>query len=81
MEPIGLIALARKQRGTPRVAMIRPAREGPTTAAVLKMVELSAIALSRSSRPTSSIMKDCRVGTSKELTDPTTAAATSTIQN
>jgi len=72
--------LARKQIGTPTAAMIRPAIDGPMTAAALKTDELRAIAFMRSWRPTISIRKDWRAGTSNRLMVPVAAAATRTIQ-
>ncbi len=51
--------------------MMMPAMAGPSRRPPLTMVELSAIALLRSSRPfTIRTMNDCRAGMSKELTTP-----------
>ena len=47
--------------------------------AVLNAAELSAMALPRSSLPTISTTKDCRVGMSKALMIPNTPARASTI--
>ena len=53
------------------ITLIRtPAIAGPTTRAPLKIIELSAIALGKSSRPTISTTKVWRAGMSKAVTRP-----------
>ncbi len=47
---------------------------GPATRAPLNIEELSAIAFNKSSRPTISIRKDCRAGTSNAFTVPSSVA-------
>jgi hypothetical protein len=57
------------------ITLIRtPATAGPTTRAPLKIIELSAIALGKSSRPTISTTKVWRAGMSKAVTRPLIAA-------
>ena len=57
------------------ITLIRtPAMAGPITRAPLKIIELSAIALGKSSRPTISTTKVWRAGMSKAVTRPLTAA-------
>ena len=48
---------------------------GPATRAPLNIEELSAIAFSKSSRPTISIRNDCRAGTSNAFTVPSSVAS------
>ena len=74
-----LSELIRKHSCTPRKPINSPATAGPTTAAPLNTEELSAIAFMRSSRPTISIEKAWRAGTSKTLMRPTMKAAARTI--
>ena len=60
--------------------MTAPATAGPITRAALKADELSAMALTRSSFPTSSTMKACRAGMSNAFTRPRNAASAATCQ-
>ena len=57
-----------------------PATAGPTTRAALNIEEFRAMALTRSSLPTISTMKDWRVGMSKALTTPSREASAITFQ-
>ena len=70
--PRKLTVLTAKHAALPNVAMRPPAITGPTIRERLKTEELSAMALTRSSRPTISIMNDWRIGTSKALNVPRT---------
>ncbi len=56
--------------------MANPAIAGPTTRAPLKIEEFSAIAFIRSSFPTISFKKACRMGMSNALTMPARNAIT-----
>jgi hypothetical protein len=65
-----LAVFSAKQAVLPNVASKAPAMTGPTIRVMLKMEELSAMALPRSSRPTISIMNAWRIGTSKATQVP-----------
>ena len=54
--------LSRKPMKRPTRAMRMPATAGPTMRAALKDTEFKPTALATRPRPTSSMMKDCRVG-------------------
>ena len=69
-----------KHQASPTAAIITPATDGPTTRARLNMIELSATALCRSSRPTISTVKDWRVGTSMAFSRPNIRASAATCQ-
>ena len=58
--------------------MTSPPIPGPTIREALKMLELSAIALGSSARPTISMVNACRAGVSKTSTVPYAAASRST---
>ena len=73
-------ALSQKHPASPTEARRMPAAAGPSTRAVLKAIELRAMALERSSRPARSIVKVCRAGRSKALITPKTTPRASTIQ-
>jgi hypothetical protein len=60
----------------PHSASVTPATAGPTTRAALNVAELSAMALTRSSRGTSSAANACRTGISTALTRPRNMAST-----
>src|SRR6185437_1853697 len=66
--------LSAKHHLGPSVPMTIAAIDGPMTRAKLKPAELSAIASTRSSRPTSSTMKLCRAGISNALIVPLSVA-------
>ena len=68
--------LAKKHQPSPTVATTMPAIAGPTIRALLNIDEFSPIAFSRSSRPTMSIRKACRAGTSNAFTTPSSDART-----
>ncbi len=57
-----------------------PPTAGPAATAALNIVEFRAIAFVKSSRPTISITKDCRAGTSKAFTTPSENARTMICQ-
>ncbi len=57
-----------------------PATAGPKNLPRLKMVEFNAMAFGRSSLPTSSMKKDCLVGTSRVFTIPRSVARINTCQ-
>jgi hypothetical protein len=63
-------ALRTKHHPGPKSEYVTPPRAGPNAKAALNIVELSAIALVRSSRVTISSTKDCRAGASKALAIP-----------
>jgi hypothetical protein len=64
-----------KLLATPKMAIVTPATAGPMTREILKEVELRAMALTRSSRGTSSATKAWRTGHSTALTNPATSAS------
>ena len=64
-----------KQAPTPTAATITPPAAGPTTRAALKRLELSAIALGSSSRPTIWNVSACRAGASSTRTMPRSAVS------
>jgi hypothetical protein len=68
--------LSAKQGTTPTVAIMIPARAGPSTRAVWTSTLLRLTALTTRSAPTSSITKLCRVGLSIASTAPRAKAAT-----
>ena len=72
--------MTRKQAAVPAVATITPAIAGPMTRAALKVREFSAMALSRSSRPTISTTNDWRAGMSSAFAVPSSSAAVITCQ-
>ncbi len=72
--------MTRKQAAVPAVATITPATAGPMTRAALKVSEFSAMALSRSSRPTISTTNDWRAGMSSAFAVPSSSAAVITCQ-
>jgi hypothetical protein len=72
--------LPRKHQPSPTAATSSPATAGPTTRAPLNIEELSAMALTRSSRPTISTTNDCRAGMSNALVTPSSAAITKRCQ-
>jgi hypothetical protein len=72
--------LKAKAMPSPIQATTRPATAGPTLRAALKIEELSAIAFSKSSRPTISTVNDWRAGASKALATPSRKASTNTCQ-
>src|SRR3989441_875413 len=65
---------------TPTLAMTRPAAAGPTIRAPLNAAELSATALTTSSRPTVSFTNDCRTTLKSVLARPAHTARTPTCQ-
>ncbi len=66
-----LTPFKKKHQPSPIHAIAKPAIAGPTTRAPLKMEELSAMALGKSSFPTICTKKACRMGTSNAFTIPT----------
>jgi hypothetical protein len=68
------MALMPKGTVTPNAAIVTPAMAGPTTRDRLKLVELRAIALVRSSGGTSSAANAWRTGISMALTKPAASA-------
>jgi hypothetical protein len=66
----------KKAQPVPALAITSPAAAGPTIRAALKEVELSEIALGRSSSLTSSATKVWRTGASSAATEPNTNANT-----
>src|SRR6266446_5410966 len=72
--------LTAKAGATPTLAMTRPAAAGPTIRAPLNAAELSATALTTSSRPTVSFTNDCRTTLKSVLARPAHSARTPTCQ-
>ncbi len=72
--------LTAKAGATPKLAMTRPPAAGPTIRAPWNAAELSATALTTSSRPTVSIMNDCRTTLKSVLATPVHTARTPTCQ-
>ena len=70
LPPASLTRAPRALGRHPSVATSTPAMAGPTMRAPLSIDEFSAMALMRSSLPTISITKVCRVGRSIEFTTP-----------
>ncbi len=68
----------RKQIPTPVVAISTPAIAGPKIREALKRLELSAIALGSSERPTIWMVKAWRTGVSRMSTDPLAVASRNT---
>ena len=64
----------RKHSPSPMAATITPPSAGPTVRVKLNSIALKAIAWRRSSRPTMSTVKDCRVGTSIAVMMPSASA-------
>ena len=69
-----LIELIAKHQPDPTAAISTPASAGPKIRAVLKRLELSAIAFGSSSRPTIWNVRFCRDGASKTRAVPVSAA-------
>jgi hypothetical protein len=67
---------AKKHQPSPSALIPYPAITGPRLAADMDIDELIAIAVMRPSRPTSSMMNDCRVGMSTAATRPASTART-----
>jgi hypothetical protein len=67
--------LMKKHQAVPTVTNSIPPSAGPMTRAPLNIIELRAMALGRSSRPTISTTNDWRAGPSKALTRPRSAAS------
>ncbi len=59
-----------KHQPSPIIATTMPPKAGPTVLATLNIVAFKAMAWRKSSRPTISIVKDCRTGTSTAVTMP-----------
>ena len=69
-----LTPFKKKQVPIPSHAISNPAAAGPSIRALLNIIELSAIALARSSYPTISTTNDCRPGMSNDPMVPLNAA-------
>ena len=69
----------RKHNPSPMAATITPPIAGPTVRVKLNIIALKAIAWRKSSRPTMSTVKDCRVGTSIAVMMPSASASTMMI--
>jgi hypothetical protein len=72
--------LKKKHQPSPTVASSSPPSAGPMMRAPLNIIELRAMALVRSSRPTISTVKAWRAGASKALTKPSPTASRMTCQ-
>ena len=72
---------ARKQNASLETVSSRPAMVGPIMRPPFCITALIAIALGRSClEGTISVVKDCRIGVSKAITMPSSAAMTTTCQ-
>ena len=65
----------KKHHAVPTVANKIPPSAGPMMRAPLNIIELTAMAFGKSSRPTISTTNACRAGPSKALITPVTAAS------